>query len=73
MTGEYPRLWGQNIRAIRKARGMTQEQLARSVGVTTPTVSRWESGQVVPRDDHKIAVAQSLETDVRMLFPLVRG
>lgn len=73
MVSEYPRLWGENIRLMRKARGMTQGQLAEAVDVRTPSVSRWESGKAIPRDHHKIAIATALDCDVRMLFPLVRN
>ncbi len=36
------------IRAFRKRLGLTQEQLAKLLGVHTLTVSRWERGQVTP-------------------------
>ena len=35
---------GDNIRAMRKMRGLTQEQLAEAFGVTVGAVSKWESG-----------------------------
>ncbi len=37
-----------NIRALRKQRGLTQEQLAEAMGVTTGAVSKWEKGQSAP-------------------------
>lgn len=40
---------GQNIRKLREARGLTQEELARAVGVTRPAVTQWESGWSKPR------------------------
>lgn len=38
----------QEIRSLRKALGMTQEQFARAVGVSLMTVSRWERGVYEP-------------------------
>ena len=36
------------IAAVRKAAGLTQEQLGELVGVSRQAVSKWESGQTVP-------------------------
>lgn len=38
----------ERIAAIRKTKGLTQEQLGELVGVTRQAVSKWESGQAVP-------------------------
>ncbi|MCW3477670.1 helix-turn-helix domain-containing protein [Rhodovastum sp. RN2-1] len=54
---------GARIRAARQARGMTQEALARAVGVTRSAVAQWEtdrSGQVggnLARVAHALGVA----------------
>lgn len=40
--------WNQRLAAVRKAAGLTQEQLGDLVGVTRQAVSKWESGQTVP-------------------------
>jgi len=37
-----------DIRALRERLGMTQEQLARAVGVSFKTVNRWERGKSKP-------------------------
>ena len=36
------------IRAIRRQTGLTQEKLAARIGVTFPTINRWEHGRVRP-------------------------
>jgi len=36
------------IAAVRKAAGLTQEQLGELLGVTRQAVSKWESGQTTP-------------------------
>lgn len=38
----------EQITALRKARGMTQEQLAQRLGVSNQAVSKWEAGQCCP-------------------------
>ena len=35
---------GSNIAALRKEKGLTQEQLASIIGVSAPAVSKWETG-----------------------------
>ena len=36
------------VRELRRRRGWTQEDLARAVDVTLPTVQRWERGASLP-------------------------
>lgn len=69
---ERLRTWGANIKRCRLTLGMTQEQLADLVDVNQSSVQRWEGGLVAPKDDAKIALADALHQDVRMLFPLYR-
>ena len=38
----------EEIKAIRAAYGVSQEEFARLLGTTTPTVNRWERGHVKP-------------------------
>ena len=38
----------ERIAAVRKAAGLTQEQLGELVGVSRQAVSKWESSQAVP-------------------------
>lgn len=39
---------GENIREMRKKRGMTQKELAAAIGMSKPTVMRYEKGQSYP-------------------------
>ena len=36
------------IQSLRKAKGISQEQLADAIGVSRQAVSKWESEQAVP-------------------------
>jgi len=70
-VNEVRKQWGRNIRNARGPAGFkTQEDLARAMGVTQGTVARWESGDTVPTDEHKAALASVLHQEVRQLFPL---
>lgn len=37
------------IEKLRKSKSMTQEELAKAVGVSRSTVTMWETGKSVPR------------------------
>jgi tellurite methyltransferase len=62
---------GENIKRLRGARGVTQEQLAERLHVSAPAVSKWERGEafpdiaLVPRlaDYFGVSVDQLLGTD----------
>ncbi len=41
-------MFSENLRAIRKSKGFTQEELALKVNVVRQTVSKWEKGLSVP-------------------------
>ena len=46
------------VKEIRDALGLTQEEFAHDLGVSSITVSRWERGKVVPS---RLAVRQLAE------------
>jgi putative transcriptional regulator len=58
----------ENIKAIRKAKGLSQEEFAIKLNVVRQTVSKWERGLSVPDSDMLIAVSQALETPVSTLL-----
>ena len=49
---------GEVIRHYRKAQNLTQEEVARRLGVTAPAVNKWERGATLP--------------DITLLAPLAR-
>lgn len=57
---------GRRIAAARKARGLTQVQLAERLDVNHRSVSRWETGRRLPTDLPKVAAA--LETTTAALI-----
>lgn len=50
---------GKTVQQLRRAKSMTQEQLARQLGVSSAAVSKWETGGALP--------------DVALLCPLARA
>ena len=58
----------ENIKAIRKAKGLSQEELAIRLNVVRQTVSKWERGLSVPDSDMLIAMSEVLETPVSTLL-----
>ncbi len=59
---------GTKIIALRRAKGMTQEQLAAVLGVSAPAVSKWETGSSYPDITLLCPLARALGTDVDHLL-----
>ena len=58
----------ENIKAIRRSKGLSQQELAVKVNVVRQTVSKWEQGLSVPDSDLLIALSEALETPVSTLL-----
>lgn len=58
----------ENIKAIRKSKGLSQQELAVKLNVVRQTVSKWEQGLSVPDSDLLISISQALETPVSTLL-----
>ncbi len=58
----------ENIRAIRKSKGLSQDELAIKLNVVRQTVSKWENGLSVPDSDMLISISEVLETPVSVLL-----
>ena len=50
----------EQILDFRKRKGFSQQDLAQLLGVSLPTIKRWESGESTPRDRHLVALATLL-------------
>lgn len=58
----------ENIKAIRKSKGLSQEELATKLNVVRQTISKWEQGLSVPDSDMLISISEALETSVSTLL-----
>lgn len=59
---------GGNIAALRRAKGLTQEQLADMLGISAPAVSKWETGSSCPDISLLCPLARALDTNVDSLL-----
>lgn len=58
----------ENIKALRKAKGLTQEDFAARLHVVRQTVSKWERGLSVPDSEMLIKISELLEVSVSDLL-----
>lgn len=58
----------ENIRQMRKSKGITQEEMAIKLGVVRQTISKWEKGTSVPDSKMLIEIADYFETSVAVLL-----
>ena len=63
--------FGENLRAMRGAKGITQKELGEKIGVTPVTIGNWERGTRQPSFEFlvKLANALSVSTDVLLNNP----
>ena len=67
------RTFGENVRRLRKARGLTQVQFAAATGLSLSYVRRIESGRANPRATTLSLVARSLGVGEADLLTLGRA
>lgn len=58
----------ENIKAVRQAKGLSQEELAIKLNVVRQTVSKWERGLSVPDSEMLISISEVLGTPVSVLL-----
>ena len=57
-----------NLKILRKRKGLSQEELSIKLHVVRQTISKWESGLSVPDAEMLIAISQIFETPVSELL-----
>ena len=63
---------GQKIQALRKGRGLTQEQLAARLGVSRQAVSRWELDETLPDTQNLLPLMEALGVSIDTLLDSAR-
>ena len=58
----------ENLKAIRKSKGLSQQELAVKLNVVRQTISKWEQGLSVPSSDMLIFISEVFETPVSTLL-----
>lgn len=58
---------GERIVELRTLSGLSQNQLAKTIGVSRQAVSKWETGQSTPDPMKMIHLADVLDTDIEYL------
>ena len=58
----------ENIKMIRKQKGLSQEELAVKLNVVRQTISKWEQGLSVPDSELLVSLADALNTPVSVLL-----
>lgn len=63
----------ENLKHFRKAKGLSQEELAIKLHIVRQTVSKWEKGLSVPDSGMLIRLAEALDTSVTELLGETAG
>lgn len=58
----------ENMKIIRKSKGLSQEELAVKLNVVRQTISKWEQGLSVPDAGMLISISEALDTPVSVLL-----
>ncbi|MCU6714930.1 helix-turn-helix domain-containing protein [Megasphaera butyrica] len=56
------------IRELREANNLTQEELAKKVAVSRTAVTKWETGECMPKTDKLIALATVFNCSIDYLL-----
>lgn len=59
---------GKKLEELRRAKGITQAEVAEAIGISAMAVSLYENGERIPRDEVKIRIADFFKTSVSSIF-----
>ena len=60
--------FGENLKNVRKQRGITQEELAETLGVSRQAISKWESDNGYPETEKLLVISEALNISVDSLL-----
>lgn len=60
--------FAEKLIALRKSRELTQEQLAEQINVSRQSISKWESGQVIPEVEKIVELSKVFDVTVDYLL-----
>ena len=58
----------ENIKTLRKQKGLSQEELSIKLNVVRQTISKWEQGLSVPDAEMLISISEIFDTPVNTLL-----
>ncbi len=61
-------MFSENLKKIRKEKGLSQEALSEKLSIVRQTISKWEKGLSIPDGDMLITLSQVLEIPVETLL-----
>jgi RNA polymerase sigma factor (sigma-70 family) len=59
---------GKKIRSLRRAKGLTQQEMAERIGCARITLNLWERDKITPKEDNIRRIAKALGMNVRSLL-----
>lgn len=61
-------IFGDNIKRLRKNKGLKQQELAEILGISQKSYSHWENGKTEPSFENLVKLADLLEVSLDWLF-----
>lgn len=61
-------IFGDNIKRLRKNKGLKQQEIAELLGIKRNTYSDWENGKTEPSFENLVKLADLLEVSLDWLF-----